>query len=105
MAFGVLSSLLFLATLSGPTVELLGDQRFRVVVVLDDASARGTLAAQDAIASKAHETCRGRGTAISEGEVRVEDAAPVQLGRRAYEVSENYLCAQVWDQPARRPGN
>lgn len=105
MVVGFLSSFLVAVTLSGPTVEQLDDDRFRVKVVFDDTSVRGNLAAQDAVARKAHETCRGRGTAVSDCTVEVRDAQPARADRKAYELAEIYICAPVWDQPARRLGN
>ena len=84
MVTGLISSALLVLTSVGPTIEQLDEGRFRVKVVFDDTSPRG------------------HANAVSEGTLDVNDAAPLRGSRKAVELSEVYLCAEVWDQPARR---
>ena len=95
------SALLILASI-GPTVEQLDDGRFRVKIVFDDTSPNGNVDAQVALARKAQAVCRGNGMAVSEGSLNLDDAAPIRSNRKALELAEVYICAQVWDQPSRR---
>jgi len=103
MVTGLLSSALLVLASAGPTIEQLDEGRFRVKVVFDDTSPRGHASAQDAVARKAQAECRGKGNAVSEGTIALNDTAPLRGSRKALELSEVYLCAEVWDQPARRP--
>ena len=103
MVIGLISSALLVLVSVGPTIEQLEEGRFRVKVVFDDTSPRGHVNAQDALARKAQQECRGKGSAVSEGTLNVNDTAPIRDGRKALELSEVYICAEVWDQPARRP--
>ena len=95
------SALLVLASV-GPTIEQLDEGRFRVKVVFDDTSPRGNVAAQVALARKAQAECRGNGMAVSEGTLALNDAAPIRGNRKALELAEVYICAEVWDQANRR---
>jgi hypothetical protein len=103
MVIELISSALLVLASVGPTIEQLDEGKFRVKVVFDDTSPRGHVSAQVALARKAQQECRGRGNAVSEGTLHVNDAAPIRGSRKALELSEVYLCAEVWDQPARRP--
>ena len=103
MLTGLSSSALLVLASVGPTIEQLDEGRFRVKVVYDDTSPRGHANAQVAVAREAQRACRGKGNAVSEGTLHVNDAAPIRGSRKALELSEVYICAEVWDQPARRP--
>ncbi len=101
MNLGFVSSALLVLASVGPTIEQLDNGRFRVTVVFDDTSAGGNASAQVALARKAQQECRGNGNAVSEGTLELNDAAPIRGSRKALELSEVYICAEVWDQPAR----
>ena|SRR5688572_9200463 len=102
MVTGLISSALLVLASVGPTIEQLDEGRFRVKVVFDDTSPRGHADAQVALARKAQQECRGKGNAVSEGTLDLDDAASIRGSRKALELSEVYICAEVWDQAARR---
>src|SRR5690606_26602118 len=76
LGVGLHSPFLVAVPLAGPTVAQLDVDRFRVNLVFDDTRVRGNLAAQEAVARMAHEPCRGRVTAVSDGTVELRDAHP-----------------------------
>ena len=102
MVTGLVSSALLVLASLGPTIEQHDEGRFRVKVVFDDTSPRGHASAQVALAKEAQRTCRGKGNAVSEGTLDLADTSPIRGSRKALELSEVYICAEVWDQPARR---
>ena len=85
-------ALLILASV-GPSVEQLDDARFRVKIVFDNTeSGRAHADAQLAIIRKARAECRGKGTAVSEGTLYLNIAAPIRGDRKALELAEIYTC-------------
>jgi hypothetical protein len=86
------SALLILASV-GPSVEQIDDSRFRVKIVFDNTeSARSHAEAQLAIIRKARTECRGKGAAVSEGTLYLNNAAPIRGNRKALELAEIYTC-------------
>jgi hypothetical protein len=91
MAVTMFSALL-LAAAAAPnvTVEALGETRFRFTTVYAESSGyQAIMRAQSRLTEQARHVCRGRGRAVSEGALRV-DQAPGQPGRIA--LSEIYNC-------------
>ncbi|HEY6816056.1 MAG TPA: hypothetical protein VI168_10995 [Croceibacterium sp.] len=102
MVTGLISSAVLVLASLGPTIEQLDEGRFRVKVVFDETSPDGHANAQVSLARKAQAECRGKGNAVSEGTLDVNDAAPIRGSRKALELSEVYVCAEVWDAAERR---
>ncbi len=91
MAASVLSALL-LAAAGAPnvTVEALGETRFRLTTVYaESAGYEVTVRAQLRLVEAARRACRGRGRAVSEGSLRL-DQAPGRPNQVA--LSEIYNC-------------
>jgi hypothetical protein len=93
MTAGLLLSALFILASVGPSVEPLDNARFRVRIVFDNTeSGRAHADAQIAIMRKARSECRGKGTAVSEGTLYLNNAAPIRGDRKALELAEIYTC-------------
>lgn len=86
-----LSALMILASV-GPTVTELDEQRFRVGIIFDDQSPRAHANAQIALMRAASRHCKGKGTAVSEGTLYVNEAEPLRRGKEALDLSEIYSC-------------
>jgi hypothetical protein len=89
----ILGTVAILALASvGPNIAPIDEQRFRVSIVYDDTSPMGHGNAQVALMKAAERFCRGKGKAVSEGTLELNDAAPLRGKRKALEVSEIYRC-------------
>lgn len=91
MIVSLSASLVVLASV-GPNVIPIDEIRFRVQIVYDDKSPMGHAKAQIALAKAATKFCRGRGTAVSEGTLELNDAESLRKGKDALELGEVYRC-------------
>ncbi|CAN5286974.1 hypothetical protein BH11PSE5_BH11PSE5_10620 [soil metagenome] len=85
-------TVLFLLAVAGPTITLIDDSRFRVGIVFDDTSPSGQTDAQLALMKAAERACKGKGKAISEGTLNLDNAPSIRPNRKALALSEIYSC-------------
>lgn len=88
----IVASAIFLAV-SVPTVVQVDADRFRVEIVFDDPSPMGNANAQIALINAARKHCKGKGRAISEGELELNSAESLRRGKKALGLAEVYRCA------------
>ena len=92
IAIGPIASVLMVLASIAPTVEQLDEARFRVRIVYDGSSPTDHANAQIALMRKASEICRGKGRALSEGTLELNNAEPIRKNRPALELAEIYTC-------------
>jgi hypothetical protein len=83
--------MIFLAAI-GPSIVEIDDIRFRVTIVYDNLSPRGHGDAQVSLIRAARKHCKGKGEAISNGALELNDAEPLRSGKEAVALSEVYSC-------------
>ena len=76
----------------GPTVTMIDETRFRVENVYRDRTPTGHANAQIALMRAASKHCRGKGVAVSEGSLELNNAEPTKGGKKALALSEVYSC-------------
>jgi hypothetical protein len=92
LMLGALTFAVFALVSAGPHVTELESARFRVAIVFADASPTGQAKAQIALMKVAKKHCKGRGAAVSEGTLELNNAVSAKPGRKALELSEVYRC-------------
>lgn len=92
MAATALAALLLAAAAQNVTVETLGENRFRLMIVYAGSSAEAHARAQLRLIEEAERLCLGRGRPVSEGSLEANQA-PGRRGRIA--LSAIYSCGSA----------
>ncbi len=85
-------ALALLFSASAPQLMALEDGRFRVSILFDDKRAQANANAQIMLQKAASKHCKGKGQAISEGTLELNNAPPIRDGKDALELAEVYRC-------------